>query len=164
MPKKKKTQKIKNVESTFEIFEAVKSDLKALTQLFDLYRQFYRQKSDLLKAKAFLEDRLKNKDSVIFIAIDDEGNAIGFTQLYPLFSSVNMQRTWLLNDLFVQADFRGLGVSKALIERAKQLARDTNAKGLQLETEKTNTIGLKLYPSTGFVLDSGSNFYFWKCS
>ncbi len=164
MSKKKKTPSIIKTESTFEIFEAVKSDLKALTQLFDAYRQFYRQKSDLQGAKAFLEDRLKFKDSVIFIAINEKGNAIGFTQLYPLFSSVSMKRTWLLNDLFVDPGFRGLGVSKELIERSKQLARETNAKGLQLETEKTNSVGLKLYPSAGFELESGSNFYFWKYS
>ncbi|HNS12953.1 MAG TPA: GNAT family N-acetyltransferase [Bacteroidia bacterium] len=163
MSNQKKTRSTNKQDSGIEIFEAVKSDLSALTILFDAYRQFYRQKPDLNGARSFLEARLKNKDSVIFIAIDEEGKQVGFTQLYPLFSSVSMKRTWLLNDLFVDSQSRGLGISKMLIERAKQLARHTNATGLHLETEKTNSIGQKLYPSSGFELESNSNFYFWKC-
>jgi GNAT superfamily N-acetyltransferase len=161
---KKKEKKTSPAQTTqFEIFEAQSFDLKALVQLFDRYRQFYKQKSDIQAAKTFLAERIKLKDSVIYLAFDEDSNAIGFTQLYPLFSSVSMKKTWLLNDLFVEKSCRAKGVSKLLIESAKQLARDSKSKGLMLETEKTNSIGLKLYPSAGFELTEGSNFYFWKC-
>ncbi len=72
-----------------------------------------------------------------------------------------MKRLWLLNDLFVAKEFRGQGISKLLIERAKQLAEQTHAAGLLLETEKTNEIGNQLYPSAGFNLEA-NNFYFWS--
>jgi GNAT superfamily N-acetyltransferase len=72
-----------------------------------------------------------------------------------------MQRSWLLNDLYVHPTFRGKGISKKLIEAAKQLARGTNAAGLLLETEKTNITGNQLYPSAGFVLYNETNFYWW---
>jgi len=72
-----------------------------------------------------------------------------------------MKRLWLLNDLFVHQDARGHGISKLLIERAKQLAKDTNAAGLMLETEVSNHIGNQLYPATGFKLNEASNFYDW---
>ncbi len=159
---KKKNPEIDDTENTsFEIFEAQSFDLKALTGLFDAYRQFYRQISDKDGAMSFLHDRLKEKDSVIFIAFDEHSRAIGFTQLYPLFSSVGMKKTWLLNDLFVDPAFRGKGISKLLIEKSKEHARITKANGLHLETEKSNSIGLQLYPSAGFELNSTSNFYFW---
>ncbi len=163
MAKKKSPEKAETLTASFEIFEAQSFDLKALTNLFDAYRQFYRQESDKGAAMSFLKNRLEEKDSIIFIAFDEDSTPIGFTQLYPLFTSVGMKKTWLLNDLFVDPAFRGKGVSKLLIERSKKHAMDTNSSGLHLETEKTNSIGIKLYPSEGFELNSTSNFYFWKC-
>lgn len=87
--------------------------------------------------------------------------AVGFVQLFPLFSSTRLARYWLLNDLFVHPDQRGKGVSKALIERAKVLSRETNACGMYLETGKDNNIGNKLYPATDFKLMDSVNFYEW---
>jgi GNAT superfamily N-acetyltransferase len=98
---------------------------------------------------------------VIYVA-DEENELLGFTQLYPQFTSTRMKRSWLLNDLFVLPEHRERGISKQLIEMAKQLAIKTNAAGLLLETEKTNAVGNKLYPSTGFVMNETSNFYWWE--
>ncbi len=137
--------------------------LDHLVSLFDAYRVWYRMKSDPERAHSFLSKRIKNEESEIFLALTDEGRAVGFTQLYPLFSSTRMKRLWLLNDLYVDPEYRGEGISKLLIERAKKLARATNAAGISLETEKNNDIGNQLYPRTGFKLDD-HNFYFWKCS
>jgi len=142
------------------IRRATPNDLSQLSQLFDAYRIFYRKPSDITGASEFLKERMKENDSVIFID-DENGTLTGFTQLYPQFSSTRMQRSWLLNDLYVQPAFRGKGISKKLIEAAKQLARGTNAAGLLLETEKTNITGNQLYPSMGFVLYNETNFYWW---
>ncbi|WP_271711513.1 GNAT family N-acetyltransferase [Marinigracilibium pacificum] len=73
-----------------------------------------------------------------------------------------MKRVWLLNDLFVDEKYRGKGISVALINRAKKLAKETNAVGLMLETEKSNDIGNNLYPKTGFTLDKDHNYYSWE--
>ena len=143
-----------------EIINATVADINPLAVMFDLYRQFYRQSSDIPAAKKFLSERIENNDSVIFIA-KQEGEYTGFVQCYPIFTSVGMKRFWLLNDLFVKSDYRGQGISKLLIDRCKQLAKDTDAKGLMLETEKSNVIGNQLYPKEGFVLNEGSNFYVW---
>ncbi len=136
-------------------------DLQQLSKLFDQYRVFYHKQSDLEGAKKFLAERIKNNDSVIYVA-DEENELLGFTQLYPQFSSTRMKRAWLLNDLFVLREHRERGISKQLIEKAKQLAIKTNAAGLLLETDKTNTVGNRLYPSTGFVMNETSNFYWWQ--
>lgn len=144
-----------------EIRKAGPTDLDQLAELFNQYRIFYKKESDVKAGKQFLSDRMKNNESEIFIAIDEEKKLTGFVQLYPIFSSTRMKRLWLLNDLFVTPASRGQGVSIALIERAKELCRATNSCGLLLETAKTNTVGNQLYPRTDFVLESESNFYVW---
>jgi GNAT superfamily N-acetyltransferase len=142
------------------IINATLKDLEPLATMFDLYRQFYRQLPDREGARRFLAARISGKESVIFLS-RQTNEFTGFVQCYPLFSSVGMQRLWLLNDLFVKENFRGQGISKLLISRCKQLANDTGAKGLMLETEKTNEAGNRLYTQQGFVLNETSNFYFW---
>ncbi len=140
---------------------ATVNDLQQLCNLFDAYRLFYRKTSDIVGANAFLKERIEKKDSVIYV--DEENNKItGFTQLYPQFSSTRMLRSWLLNDLYVLPEFRGRGISKKLIAAAKQLAKETGAAGLLLETEKVNSIGNQLYPSAGFQLYNETNFYWWE--
>ncbi|HTQ27132.1 MAG TPA: GNAT family N-acetyltransferase [Puia sp.] len=141
--------------------KATISDLSQLSRLFDLYRVFYRKESDLDAAESFLRERMERKESIVFVAEEDE-QLLGFTQLYPQFSSTRMKRTWLLNDLYVLEAQRGRGISRQLIAAAMELARDTGAAGLLLETEKKNMIGNNLYPSAGFRLYDDANFYWWE--
>ena len=142
------------------IREAKKSDLDQLSILFDSYRMFYGKESDIDISKKFLESRLSNKDSKVFIC-EVNNVIIGFVQLYPLFSSTRVSKYWLLNDLFVGSEHRGKGYSKLLINKAKELVKDSNACGMMLETEKSNKIGNNLYPKTGFKINDLSNFYEW---
>ncbi len=144
-----------------EVRKATLNDLSQLAVLFDAYRQFYKQPTDLAGATAFLEERLLNRESVIFMAVH-EGHVAGFTQLYPLFSSVSMQRQWLLNDLFVAPAFRGQGVGEMLIDAAKGWARASGAKGLQLETQEDNLTAQRLYNRAGFEKEVGFYHYAWK--
>lgn len=138
-------------------------DLPQLSLLFDGYRVFYRKESDVKAASSFLKERFTQDDSVIFVA-DDDGKLVGFTQLYPIFSSTNLKRAWLLNDLYIDGAARGSGTSILLLEKAKELARETNAHGIILETEKSNAIGNQLYPRAGFERNTVANFYEWTCN
>ena len=142
------------------IREARKSDLDQLSILFDAYRMFYGKESNIDISKNFLESRLSYKDSEVFIC-EFNNILIGFVQLYPLFSSTRVSKYWLLNDLFIDSKYRGKGYSKLLIEKAKELVKDSNACGMMLETEKSNKIGNNLYPKTGFEKNDSSNFYEW---
>lgn len=81
--------------------QATLSDLDALVPLFDGYRQFYGRASDAQAVRVFLLDRFNHGESALFIAVEGQ-TPIGFTQLYPSFSSVSLARTFILNDLFVQ--------------------------------------------------------------
>lgn len=136
------------------------SCLKELATIFDLYRQFYKQAPDLAAARFFLEQRIANLQSVIFVVIHNDG-IVGFTQLYPLFSSVSMQHSWLLNDLYVLPEQRGIGAATALLQRAQLFAQQTNSKGLALETALDNP-AQKLYEKLGWQRDTQSLHYYWK--
>jgi len=138
--------------------EAAPEDLDCLAPLFDAYRQFYRQPPDLEGAHGFLADRIGAGESRIFLAEEEAGEALGFVQLFPSFSSVSMKRLWVLNDLFVHPAARGRGVARALMERARRLAIETGAKGLILETEPDNWRAKRLYEDLGYVLD-GTDHY-----
>ncbi|WP_308005751.1 GNAT family N-acetyltransferase [uncultured Chryseobacterium sp.] len=139
------------------------ADVQHLAELFDQYRIFYHKDSDIPAAEKFLTERIENNDSEIFVA-ENEGKLVGFVQLYPLFSSTRMKRYWLLNDLYVNENYRGKGFSKQLIEASQEMAKSTDAAGILLETGKSNDIGNKLYPSCGFEIYDEVNFYEWKIS
>ncbi|WP_047046972.1 GNAT family N-acetyltransferase [Vibrio mexicanus] len=143
-----------------EVKQATAQDVTIIATLFDQYRVFYEQESDLTLAEEFLTARLANQESVIFFAIDEKGSPLGFTQLYPTFSSVSAKRSWILNDLFVTEQARGQGVARALMNAAKQHAIDTQAKGLALETAHTNHTAQKLYESLGYQRDNEYYSYF----
>ena len=132
---------------------AGRHELDDLVPLFDGYRQFYGQRSDLPAARGFLRDRIERDESVIYLAYVDGGQAAGFTQLYPSFSSVSLKPLWILNDLFVRSDVRRGGVGRALLERARRHALETGAKGLVLNTGVTNKAAQTLYESCGWLRD-----------
>ena len=126
--------------------KATSNDVEHLSELFNAYRMFYRKASAIQSAKTFLEERISNKDSEIFVAQNTTNKLVGFVQLYPLFSSTRMKKLWLLNDLFVHPEFRGNGISIGLIQKAKDLVLESKACGMYLETEKSNLIGNALIP------------------
>lgn len=130
--------------------KAVLQDLEDLTILFDAYRIFYKQEGDVSAARKFLKERLLRNESVIYIAYNEE-NAIGFTQLYPIFSSVSLKNAWLLNDLYVLPSARRSGVAEALLNAAREHGIDTGAKWLLLETAMDNFPAQSLYEKNGWV-------------
>lgn len=142
------------------IVSVTSEHLEQIAELFDDYRVFYNQVSDLGAARKFLSDRIKLKESVLFLAFYN-GVPCGFTQLYPVFSSVTMERSFILNDLFVAENFRKNGIGKALLEAAKNKTINDGYKGLALETHPENP-ARRLYEKEGWKEDNEFVHYFWK--
>ena len=138
---------------TISTHRAKPADLDALVPLFDAYRQFYDQSSDLERAREWLRSRLRFGESVVLVAMRD-GAMVGFTQLYPMYSSVRTARTWILNDLYVDANVRRSGVGRALLEAASAFAREDGAKGISLETTQDNEPARGLYRAAGWNEDA----------
>lgn len=134
------------------IRRALASDVDAVAPLFDAYRQFYGRDPDLPLVRRFLSDRLAAGQSVIFVASNGP-SACGFTQLYPVFSSLSCRPAWILSDLFVTRDQRRGGVGRRLMEAAHAFAREQGAVTVELETAHTNTGAQKLYESLGYEHD-----------
>ncbi|SEN43758.1 Acetyltransferase, GNAT family [Paenisporosarcina quisquiliarum] len=141
------------------IQRATLNELDSLTELFDLYRLFYKQESNLEGARAFLKERLVKEESVVFIAYD-ENSPVGFVQLYPSFSSVSMKQSWILNDLYVKKSARNNRFAEKLIKMVINFAEETDAKGILLETGKENIPAQRLYEKIGFIRDSNYYYYF----
>jgi ribosomal protein S18 acetylase RimI-like enzyme len=141
------------------VIRAGLSHVEFIVPLFDAYRQFYGQPSDVPGVREFLRERLERSESVIFLAMDEE-KALGFVQLYPSFDSVTMRRVWILYDLFVVPATRKRGVARSLMERARQFAVETNAKGLILETAVDNIPAQKLYEKLGWKRDTAFHRYY----
>ncbi|WP_295554044.1 GNAT family N-acetyltransferase [Limnohabitans sp. Rim8] len=138
--------------SSITICQALLSDLDAVSILFDAYRQFYGQTSDEDAAKTFLRARFEHGQSVVLLA-ESQGQAVGFTQLYPSFSSVSMARVFVLNDLIVAPTARRLGVGEALLTAAADHARQLGAVRLSLNTDVQNLAAQALYASMGWERD-----------
>ena len=145
--------------TTVQVKRATAADSETIAPLFDAYRQFYQQATDLNGARAYLTERLEGGESVVFFALLDDGTPAGFTQLYPIFSSTAMQRAWLLNDLFVAPVARRAGVGRALLERAHAFAQETHAKELMLQTAVDNIPAQRLYESLGWQRDNDYYVY-----
>jgi ribosomal protein S18 acetylase RimI-like enzyme len=138
--------------SAITVRQAVLPDIEALAPLFDGYRQFYGRESDVDAVREFLLARFNNDDSALFIAL--EGSfPIGFSQLYPSFSSVSLARIFILNDLFVHECARRKGVASKLISAAIEFARTSGAVRVSLSTAITNESAQELYQSAGWKRD-----------
>jgi GNAT superfamily N-acetyltransferase len=135
------------------------SHIDKITPLFDAYRGFYGQPSNLPQSRDFIAERIARDESVIFFAEDASGEALGFVQMFPTFSSIDAHRTWLLGDLFSAPAARGKGVATLLMNTARDFARLSGAKGMTLETATDNHTAQRLYESLGYVRDPGYYTY-----
>ena len=135
------------------IHTATLADLAPLAQLFDAYRQFYEYPSDLSLASAYIAQRLHQGESVVLLARDAQGRALGFCQMYPTFCSLEAKPIYALYDLYVAPAARGAGIGNQLLLAAEQTARNHGMCRLDLTTAKTNLPAQAAYEALGWVRD-----------
>lgn len=134
--------------------------------LFDKYRVFYKQQSDIELAKNFIQARLDNDESVVFVAmVDEKSKPVGFTQLYPKYSSAGAVKNWILNDLYVDKEYRKQGIGEKLIKTAMNFAKENNATFVELSTAVDNYTAQSLYEQIGFEKQNPeTDFYTYRIS
>jgi ribosomal protein S18 acetylase RimI-like enzyme len=138
------------------IIQATLEHLDLLSPLFVKYREFYGELPFPDSSRAFLEKRLRRKESVIYLALhdDDDSKLLGFCQLYPSFSSLSLKRVWILNDIYVAEEARRQLVADHLIKKAKKMAKETHAVRMRVSTNSNNDVAQKVYESIGFKEDT----------
>jgi GNAT superfamily N-acetyltransferase len=143
-----------NKEKSVTVHQATLAEIEVIVPLFDAYRQFYGKPSNFQESHAFLLERFKHNQSILFLANDSTGAVIGFVQLYPSFSSVSAARIFILNDLFVVPSVRRRGVASLLLKAAADYGRAAGAIRLTLSTGVSNKNAQALYERDGWNRDS----------
>lgn len=141
---------LKLIIMLLEIKKVTKNDIAMLAFLFNEYRKFYEQPSDLEAAFDFLEQRISKNESIVFLALL-KNEAVGFIQLYPVFSSVHLKPSLLLNDLFVAEHVRKKGIAEFLLQYVKQYARENNNGFILLQTAADNYKAQSVYEKNGWI-------------
>ena len=140
------------IMSTISIRQAVVEDLEELAVLFDEYRQFQGQATNVAAGRSFLTERFTHSDSVVFIALAS-GTAVGFAQLYPSYSSVSLSRVFILNDLFVQKAVRRQQAASQLLAAVESYAWSFGASRVTLNVARTNVSAQQVYTARGWKQD-----------
>ena len=143
---------------TVSVRTAGEGDVDRAAPLFDAYRQFYGQPSDVPRARDWLVQRLSRGEATLLLA-ERDGHAVGFTLLYPMWSSVSTGPLLVLNDLYVDAAARRHGVGRALLDAAAAHGRAQGVLRLVLETARDNTAAQALYVRAGWTQDETQWFH-----
>ena len=144
---------------SIKVIKAQEENLENITPLFDKYMVFYKKPSNIIVHKQYLKERIQNKEAVIFLAIDSTEKAVGFALNYYSFSSVSLGRTLILNDLYVDKNYRNQGIGKQLIKTVFDFAKNTKAIRVDLETGLENKTAQRLYEKIGFQKEEEALHY-----
>ena len=141
------------------ITRATMEHYKDVGALFDLYRQFYKYKTNLKASTKYIKDRINQNESFIFICFYKKEPA-GFVQLYETFDSLNINKKLILYDLYVDKKYRKNGIGRKLMDKAKKLAKFKKIQNIELSTAKNNKKAQSLYESLDYKRDKEYYNYF----
>ena len=118
-----------------KIFKAEQWNLDILLPLFEEYRLAHGMVENPERTLTFLTNRIRFSESIFFLALDEDKKAVGFIQLYPRLSSLQLQRYWQLTDIFVRNISHKNDVYTALISKAKDFVSYTQSTRLTVEQD-----------------------------
>jgi GNAT superfamily N-acetyltransferase len=123
---------------------------EALVPMIAAYQGFY-EAEDIRteRNREFFRRFIVPSDDGMLIGAWRGGRLLGYTCLYWHFSSTKAVETVLMNDLYVDAEARGEGVGRALIEAAAEVGRERGSPILEWSTAPDNATAQRLYDSTG---------------
>jgi ribosomal protein S18 acetylase RimI-like enzyme len=118
--------------------------------VIDLPPREKRYAQEKIDYSAYMADREK----AVFLAYVDEDIA----------GQIILRKNWnkyaYIEDIAVDVKFRRLGVGRALIDRARQWARQRGLPGIMLETQTNNVGACRFYESCGFKIGGFDNLLY----
>ena len=135
-----------------KIIKAKKENFKEVGLLFDLYRQFYKYKTEIKKSTKYIKERISKKESTIFLCYCDKEPS-GFVQLYETFDSLNINKKLILYDLYVKKKYRRKKIGEQLMNQAKQYAIKNKYNLIELSTAISNKKAQSLYNKLDYKRD-----------
>tara|TARA_Y100000588_G_C13534354_1_gene619193 strand:- start:127 stop:576 length:450 start_codon:yes stop_codon:yes gene_type:complete len=138
----------------FKILKATNENIDQIGKLFDLYRQFYKYKTNIQASTNYISERINNNESTIFHALTESNDSVGFVQLYETFGSLHLGKIIILYDLFVTKEFRKQGIGECLMKKSQEYAKLIGAKSIELSTAKNNLTAQSLYERIGYIRDN----------
>ncbi|PNZ39544.1 GNAT family N-acetyltransferase [Mammaliicoccus vitulinus] len=134
------------------------NEVNKIIPIFNEYRVYFGEQSDIDAAERFLYENLSSDNAVIFIA-EDNDDVIGFIQLYTMLSSMKMSELLIINDLYLTAKARGQRIGEKLMHQVFKYGKENGYETIYLETEKSNIGGNRLYTKLGMQIDDEHNYY-----
>ena len=141
------------------IRKATHNDIPAITEL---YREQFREMSKLIpdfikegdQSIEFLEKTVSNDDSDILV-YENDGTVVGFILLQakerPDFDFMLPGKYCYIMDVIVTEVHRNNGFGTALMNSAKDWAKEQNCSFINLDVLTTNTNAISLYEKLGFI-------------
>ena len=133
-----------------QVIHCTEAQIDALSELFNDYRIFYEQTSDVLACRAFILQNLQQNRSKIFLLLDDQGQAVGFSQLYPSVCSLSLRPYYYLSDLYTTKSARKNGYARYLMNYITDHFTNEGSQRLTLDTAMSNKIAQSLYETLGY--------------
>lgn len=140
-------QFIRNYESSD------KEELRQLVIESNLYQKGSLEKESLDTEKVkeqtldIFDGVLKHSDDQQYIVAEEDGKLVGFVLVEV--SEMYVGRG-SIDDLYIQSEYRGKGIGKALLQAAFDWLKGKGAKKVGLGVHKSNDVAIKLYKSMGF--------------
>ena len=132
-----------------EIKPASLLHIDKILPLFSSYAKFSNIVRDEESYREFLTQQINSENTLILVAFIEQ-KAVAFLQVFKVHSTLAMKQSWLLNDLFVDIQYRRIKIATKLIQFLFEFAQANKVFSVKLTTEKTNFAAISLYQSQSF--------------
>jgi ribosomal protein S18 acetylase RimI-like enzyme len=125
-----------------------------IPQLYDLMVQyivgFYQKpQPNEEKLKDLIRHLISHTETGLQFVAEKEGELVGFATLYFTFSTLQVKKAAILNDLYVAAEARGYKVGEQLFETCLSYIRENEFAYMTWETARDNLVAQGLYNKMG---------------
>lgn len=146
----------------FTVREAKKGDEGEILRLITELAVYEKMLDEVVNTEEMLRDMLFSDNPLIFAfiaEIDESNKAVGFALYFYNYSTFVGKKGLYLEDLFVEPEFRGKGIGKALFTRLAQESVKQDCGRFEWQVLDWNTPSIDFYKSMGAIsMDGWSTF------